>query len=249
MARFYLTGGLRVEGPDGTFVDADLPGGQARLTLAALVLERRPLARDALAELVWDGDVPSQWSGALSAIVSKIRSLLGRVGLDGSTQLTSVDGAYVLSLPPDAWVDLEDAYRRLDMAEGAQRNGRTDQVLAEATAARATLRRPLLAGSYHEWTLAQRRRQDDALFRCMTLLSGAWIKRGDHQLAASIAASLVELDPLREVGHRLLMEAEWERGDRGAALRAFERCERELADALGAHPAEETRALATAIRG
>ena len=145
MARLYLTGGVRLEGPSGRFTDADLPGNQGRVALVALAIERRPLARDELADIVWGEALPAQWNGALSTIVSKIRSLLTRAGLDGAATMKSSGGTYEFVLPADAWVDLEDAYRRLDRAEGAARHGDDRSATREATVASPTLRRPLLS--------------------------------------------------------------------------------------------------------
>ena len=82
------------------------------------------------------------------------------------------------------------------------------------------------------------------LFRSAT----AWLERGDAALAATLASVAIEIDPLREVGHRLLIRAEWQRGDRGAAMRALASCEQVLAEELGIGPSPETRALATEIR-
>ena len=50
MARLYLTGGLRMDGPRGSFSDTDLPGQQGRIAFVALAVERRSVARDELAE-------------------------------------------------------------------------------------------------------------------------------------------------------------------------------------------------------
>ncbi len=69
MARLYLTGGLRLDGPAGSFTDTDLPGRQGRLAFAALAVERRPLSQDQLADILWDERPPSQWQSALSPIV------------------------------------------------------------------------------------------------------------------------------------------------------------------------------------
>lgn len=237
-----------MEGPLGVFTDADLPGSQGRLAFTALVIERRPITRDALGELVWDGALPNRWSGALTTVMSKIRSLVATTGLDGRSTVPSIDGTYAIALPADGWVDLEDAMRRLDRAEGALRHDRLDIVTTEATAASAVLRRELLAGIEGAWIDDRRRRHDEALYRCRVLLAEAWIRRGDHQLAAVIAEDAVRQDPLREVGHRLLVRAEWSRGDRGAALRALTRCEQVLADELDASPSPETASLADEIR-
>lgn len=248
MARLYLTGGVRLDGPTGSFSDAALPGNQGRVAFVALVVERRPLARDALAEIVWDEDPPGQWRGALAAIVSKIRTLLTACGLDGPEVMASIGGTYALVLPPDTWVDWEVAVRRLDRAEGAVRHGDFDAAVKEATIASGILRRPVLAGVDGHWPERLRRRQDDALYRCLVTLATAWNELGDHQLAATVAHAAVELEPLRELGHRLLVEAEEARGDRAAALRALAQCEQLMADELGVEPSAATVLLGRRLR-
>jgi DNA-binding SARP family transcriptional activator len=243
LARVYLTGGLRLDGPDGSFTDVDLPGNQGRLTFAALLVHRRALERDALAEIVWDGALPPKWDGALSTIVSKIRSLLGRVGLDPKAIMPTIGGAYAIVLPHDAWVDVEDAARRLDLAEGAVRHGDVFAATAQGTAASAVLRRPFLPGVDGEWVETRRRLHADARYRCAVVLARAWIERGDPGLAVTIIDDAISLDPIREVGHQLLIEAELARGDRGAAQRAYERCRDVLDRELGVGPSPTTRSL------
>jgi DNA-binding SARP family transcriptional activator len=65
------------------------------------------------------------------------------------------------------------------------------------------------------------------------------------ELAAALAAaqSLLELDALSEAAHRHLMRLHYLRGDRAAALLAFDRCERTLKDEVGTRPSVETLAL------
>jgi SARP family transcriptional regulator, regulator of embCAB operon len=248
LARLYLTGGVRFEGPRGRFVDADLPGHQGRIALVALALERRPLARHELAEIVWGESMPTQWNGALSTVLSKIRTLFARSGLDGTKLLASTRGSYELVLPSECWVDLEDAYRRLDRAEGAVRHGDDRAATVDATVASSTLRRCLLSGVDNEWVDQARRRQQDAAYRCLTLLAAAWHRLGDHQLAATIAETAIAIDPLREVGYRVLVEAEIARGDRGAAAQALRRCEQMLREELQVEPSPETARLVDALR-
>lgn len=244
----FLTGGLRLDGPAGSFADADLPGGQGRIAFAALTTMRRPVARDALAEIVWDGRPPVKWDGALSAIVSRLRSLLSGTGLDGKALLSSTGGTYSLQFPPGTWIDLEDAIRRLDRAQGALRHGDFTGATAEGTVAAGILRRPFLTGLDSEWIDGERHRQSAALHAVTVVLASAWLELGDPALAAVLATTAIELDPLREVGHRLLVRAEWQRGDRGAAMRALAACERVLDAELGIGPSPETRALAEEIR-
>lgn len=244
----FLTGRLTVQGPDGSFDEAALPGNQARVALAALVHERVPLDRYRLADIVWGEDLPDGWSGSLSALISKTRSLLARCGLDAKSILISTAGSYAITLPPGSWVDLEDAIRRLDRAEGEVRHGNIPGALPEATVASSILRRPFLRGSEGVWIDEVRRRQDAALYRCYEVLVEGWRVQGHHRLAIAIAERAIALDRLRETGYRLLMEAELARGDAIAALRAFERCEQIVMAEFGASPSPRTIDVAERAR-
>jgi DNA-binding SARP family transcriptional activator len=244
----FLTGRLTVTGPSGSFDEAALPGNQARVALAALVHERVPLDRDRLADIIWGEDLPAGWSSSLSALVSKTRTLLARCGLDAKSILISTAGSYAVNLPPGSWVDLEDATRRLDRAEGEVRHGNIPGALPEATVASSILRRPFLRGSDGAWIDEVRRRQDVALYRCYEVLAEGWRDQGHHRLAIAIAERAISLDPMRETGYRLLMEAEIARGDAIAALRAFDRCERIVMAEFGASPSERTIAVAERAR-
>lgn len=242
-ASVFLTGRMGVEGPQGAVWEHELGGNQARLVLAVLVHERRPIDREVLAEIVWDRRPPSGWSPSLNAIVSKLRRQLDRTGLDGKATLTTGSGAYAIVLSADSWVDIEDAVRRLDRADAAGRRGDVAAALSDLTAASAVLRRPLLAGVDNLWAEGVRRHLTDLAHRCFVLLADGWIRQGDHQLAVTVAEQAIGIDPLRETGYRALIAAELARGDAGAAMRAFSRCEHVMIDELGVPVSDETRAL------
>ena len=94
-----------------------------------------------------------------------------------------------------------------------------------------------------EW-LADARRQWAA--RCADLLAGlAAAHESRGALAAALAATeqLLAIEPLLEHAWRRLMRLHGQRGDRAAALAAFERCEQVLRDELGVKPGPETLAL------
>jgi DNA-binding SARP family transcriptional activator len=248
LARVYLTGGVRVEGPSGSFGEADLPGTQGRLAFAVLVVERRSLPREQLARLVWGEQPPEAWSAALTSVLSKIRHLVSRVGLDGRAVVSSAGGSCGIRLPAGSWVDLEDAERRTDRAQGALRHGDPAAAAREATVASAVLRRPLLPGVVAEWAETRRALLEETLVRCLVTLATARNDLGDHDLAAVVAADAVRRDPLRETAHRALVRAELGRGDRGAAARAYEACARTLLAELGVPPSPETTALLEGLR-
>ena len=95
-------------------------------------------------------------------------------------------GSYELVLPADAWVDLEDAYRRLDRAEGAARHGDDRAAVREATVASPTLRRTLLSGVDNEWVDQARRHQHDAA-----------VAEAEQPQQRQVPALAVHVDPKR----------------------------------------------------
>src|SRR5688572_29420162 len=110
--RVTLAGRLSVAGERGEADESRLPGNQARLTFAALVLERRrPMPRDELAELLWGDRLPGSWESALRNVVSRVRDFLTAAGLEGADVLRHEAGCYRLVLPDDVVVDVEDAER------------------------------------------------------------------------------------------------------------------------------------------
>jgi DNA-binding SARP family transcriptional activator len=85
---------------DGRVVDEKrLPGRQGPVALVYLALERsRPVSIDELADAVWGESLPRAWETALSAIVSKLPSALGSLGLG----VMMVSGRYQFAVPVDA---------------------------------------------------------------------------------------------------------------------------------------------------
>ncbi|MBA4175573.1 MAG: hypothetical protein C0505_03290 [Leptothrix sp. (in: Bacteria)] len=70
---------------------------------------------------------------------------------------------------------------------------------------------------------------------------------GDAAGALPLALALLDDDPLSAHAHRRVMRLHYLRGDRAAALPAFDRCEQLLKHEAGAAPAPETLALLAAI--
>jgi branched-chain amino acid transport system substrate-binding protein len=220
----------------GTSIDDDrLPGRQGRLVFAYLAREHgRPVPRDELAEAIWGDRPPVTWEKALTVIVSKLRSLLEKCGLDGTTALTSAFGCYRLELPEGSKVDVLDA-RRAIADPAASRE--------EIEVAAAITGRPFLPGEEGEWVEGERRELGDLRVRALERLADERLGAGDHAEAARWAEQLVELEPYRESGYRRLMTVHAAAGNRAEALRIYERCRRFLADELGAYPSPETEAI------
>ena len=70
---------------------------------------------------------------------------------------------------------------------------------------------------------------------------------GDSAAALPLAQAMVEADPLSEAAHRRLMRLHYLRGDRAAAMLAFDRCEQILKHEVGTGPSPDTLALLATI--
>jgi DNA-binding SARP family transcriptional activator len=93
------------------------------------------VSRDELAALLWDEALPNAWDTALNAVISKLRVLLARAGLDKSQVLPAALGCYQLNLPADAWLDVDAAIDSLHAAEGLLRRNRHQDAWAAAQVA------------------------------------------------------------------------------------------------------------------
>src|SRR5215216_262837 len=231
-----LTGQLAAQA-DGNRADAThLPGRQASVVFAYLVAERdRPVPTEELAEAVWGGALPPTWRPALRGVVSKVRDFLGLLGLPPADTLTSSAGCYRLVLPTDTAVDVELAEGEAEQARRALAAGRLEEALAAAERARTIAGRPLLPGHDGAWVQDRRAALHQVLVRSLELLA-------EIHLAAGQAADLVALEPFRDSAYRRLLAAHTAAGDRGEALRAYDRYRRVLAEELGVGPSPDLEA-------
>ena len=149
--RIYLTGPLSLERGETLVPERSFPGRQGRLAFAYLATERKTVTREDLAEAVWREKLPRAWQASLSAIVSKLRALLGQVELPGAEILAGGFGTCELRFPPEVWVDVEAADDAVDEAEGALRAGDLERAWAAGAVASAITRRPFLPGEDAPW--------------------------------------------------------------------------------------------------
>jgi DNA-binding SARP family transcriptional activator len=245
--RLYLTGRLAVELGDARFDERRLPGRQGRRAFVYLALERtRPVPIDELADAVWGSATPAgAWETALSAIVSKLRAALR--GVDRRCTVTTAAGCYQLTLPPDAWIDVEAARAALEEAEAHARANRMRVAWGPANVAAAIAGRPLLAGLDAAWIARARQTLRETRVRALECLAAVALANGEHPLAAQLAREVVDLEPFHETGWQRLMRAHAGGGNRAEALRAYARCKKLLADELGVAPSPETQAIARAL--
>jgi DNA-binding SARP family transcriptional activator len=217
---------------DGRRVEDRLPGRQGRLLLAFLAANRdRTLTREDAVEALWaDGR-----DGGLAPLLSKVRRV---VELDG------------LRLVAD-WVDVEAAHASLHRAESALLQGEPQRAWAPAQVAMFVSGRRFLAGEEAAWIDAERRILEGLHVRALEAYAGATLGVGGTELAAAVRAGrrLVEREPYRESGYRILMEALDREGNCAEALLVYEQLRAKLRDDLGISPSPATQAVHRRLLG
>ena len=100
---------------------------------------------------------------------------------------------------------------------------------------------------FAQWLDAERNRLDRMRLEIAAAEAAALESAGRFDEALRIAEDLVRRMPLEELGHRRVIRLHYLRGDRAAALAAYERCVERLRNELDIAPSEETRSLAASL--
>ncbi len=240
--RLQVCGEVAVAAPDGAW--HVLRGRQPQVVLAYLALERGPVRRDELADVLWHEQLSSHWRGALRGVLSKVRTGLVEAGFSPES-LRSADTAVRLTLPPGTTTDLDAAEADVEDAERWVVSGRVDDAVVATTRAASILTRPFLPHEDGEWSQRQRLRMDRLEQRAARIHVRALLAQGHPGAAAERARDHVQLNLLDEEMHHELIVSLLADGRRADAVGAFERLRHLLHSELGIAPAEQTSALLT----
>jgi DNA-binding SARP family transcriptional activator len=220
-------------------LEKSLPSRQGRILFAYLVVQRDRLTpRSEIIDALWPNGGPEDADGALNALLSRLRRVLGPKSIDGRSTLR-------LDLGADATVDLESADEAIRRAESAVVLQEWERAWAASLVTLFVTRRGFLPGEDAIWIDRIRRHLDELHVRSLEAYGMAGLGLGGTELAAARNAgrTLVELVPLRESGHRLLMRTLVAEGNPAEALRVYENLRCLLRDELGVAPSDAARAL------
>ncbi|MFE0728972.1 BTAD domain-containing putative transcriptional regulator [Streptomyces antibioticus] len=231
--RYRILGTTQALRPDGTPVAVG--GARLRALLTVLALRAgRTVPAGTLVDEVWAGDPPADATGALQALVGRLRRALGPDAVD------STAGGYRLTAGPDA-VDLHrferltaDGLRALADGDPAKAAGLLDDALA-------LWQGPALADLPDRTAEAARHetRRLDALRARHT----AALALGHAAQSLPELTALCDAHPLDEPLQTLRLRALRDTGRPAEALAAYDEVRRLLADRLGSDPGPALRAL------
>src|SRR6266571_3663724 len=200
--RIQLCGHLAVES-GGRRIEGELPGRKGRLLFAYLVANRDvSVGRDELVEALWPTATPAAVDGDLRALLSKIRRAVGCEAL-------GLRNRYRLALPVETWIDLEAIEIAVHHGEGAVSAQDWPRAWSQALVALIAARRGFLVGEEAPWIDQRRRHVEQIGVRALECYTAACLGIGGAELPAAerSARALVEQQPYRESGYRLLMAA------------------------------------------
>jgi predicted ATPase/DNA-binding SARP family transcriptional activator len=229
--RIYLLGPLRVE-RDG--VRIHLPRRKVESLLAYLLLHPESHSRDQLATLFWGDSSDTQARHSLRTALATIRK-------EVSPDLLLADRDHIQRNPDfPLWVDL------LALLGLEEELASANSELLKSKV--ALWQGELLAGYYDEWLTLEREHYHTRLLALGLQVTQTLRARSEYEAAIAVAQQLLRFDPANEAAHQHLMFCYVAAGDRSAALRQYELCERTLRDELAAPPQPETTALYHWIR-
>ena len=206
---------------------------KTRALLAILALDApAPVLRQRLADLLWSRRAEEQARGSLRQALHELQEALGPWGRG---LITATRETVSLNLE-GVWIDARELPQMArDRAEAL--NLLQAELLSDLDG---------LDGAFDAWLTEQRRRlRDSALDAASSRLTTAATAEARAQEARRVLA----IDAAQEPVWRILIRAEAERGDRGAAFAAWEECRRVFADRFRSAPSPETAALAESLRG
>ncbi len=221
---------------------------KARALLAYLALNRQPQTRELLATLFYP-----ESDNALAYLrrdLSEVRRQVGEEILRAENEVSLNPGAEV-------WVDVLAFQARLDLvaAHGHFPQQPCAECLAALQEAIALYSDDFLAGfilpdcaAFEEWQFFQGQALRQGLAQALEKMVAWHAAQRAYAEAISAARRWLALDPLHEAAQRRLMELYAASGQRAAALRQYEECQRLLDEDWGVVPETETTALFEAIR-
>src|SRR5690349_12988593 len=169
--RIQLCGLLKAD-IEGRNVAPSLRGRQGRILLAYLVLNRgKPTSRDELIASIWPDAPPADPPAALRTQLSRLRAAMGPAYLVGREMVE-------LTLPDNAWVDIEAAERSISAAQEAIRAGAWKDAWAHGHIALNISGRPFMAGFDAPWVDEVRGELDELQLRARETIAQAGIGLG-----------------------------------------------------------------------
>ena len=210
--------------------------------LVYLATNPREHPREVLGEMLWD-DLPQKRT------MSYLRTALSSLQQQLAPYLNVTRQS--LSINPDSnyWIDIVQLEEALDLseAEWAKRASFSRATAKKLEAALELYQGPFLNGfhvrdarGFEGWLVLEQERMKNRVLDALYHMGDYTLRHHLHNAGIAHTMQALQLDPLSEKAHRLMMQLLAESGQRSAALAQFEQCQTLLYDELGVEPEDET---------
>ncbi|HLO29871.1 MAG TPA: BTAD domain-containing putative transcriptional regulator [Anaerolineales bacterium] len=213
--------------------------------LAYLLLQRhRVHSREVLADLFWGENSQERARGSLNTALWKLKKALEPEGIPAGTYLKkSKLGEVGFNKDSQYWLDVEVFEDGLNRILARPFQTVQESHLADFQKILGLYKGDLLEGYYKDWALRERERLRALYVRSLIYLLQYYEFYRSYEKAIAYGRQILDLDPLREEIHRVMMRLYVENGQRILALRQYEICRATLAKELGISPMEDTQLL------
>ena len=248
MIHIELLGEFKVSSR-GTNIDLSATRSQkAVLLLKYLAANQGTLvAREQIIEAVWPGSSLASAEHSFEVAISTLRKLLD--SQEGPSIIVRKGRAYQLHPELHIHTDVKSFIQNIKQGYWWVERGQNELARSAWEEAEALYKGDFLQEDiYADWAGRQRERLKEKYLDIVLALGELALECRQLNEAIERASFVVGQDPLRESGYRLLMKAHFSQGNRGMALRDYQRCEQALMLELGEEPMPETQELMNSIR-
>jgi DNA-binding SARP family transcriptional activator len=212
-----------------------------------LVLGDRPQRRDRIVEALWPESCGQTSRKNLRQALWQLQTILDRDC--AGRPLLDIDQEWLALAPSEGVrIDVHELEAAYEDVRDVRSDALTDQQVARLRAVVASYRGDLLECSYREWCIFERERLKSTYLLVLDKLLLHAEARRRWEEALLYGGLILRYDRAHERTHRRMMRLHYLAGDRTAALRQFEVCERALGKELGVRPGEQTSALYEQIK-
>jgi predicted ATPase/DNA-binding SARP family transcriptional activator len=223
-----------------------LPTRKIESFLAYLILHPEPHTREKLAALCW-GDVSDvQARASLRTALAAIRKHISAHLLITNRQSIQINSAYPM------WVDVfafeKGIKSKLKESEWELTTNGFQSKVNELQRAISLYQGDLLSDFYDDWIFPGREYYRSLYIDTLLGLAQEMRSHSEYEHAIEFAQKVLASDPANERAHQHLMFCYLANGDRSAALKQYDVCQRALREELAVDPLPETTALYQWIR-
>jgi DNA-binding SARP family transcriptional activator len=198
----------------------------------------QPVAKEKLADVIWEGVPPRSYMATLESYVSLLRRGLEEARGQHSAIRTTTAG-YVLDMGK-ATVDLDETCRLIDLARRSSGSAAISLVGSALDLAHGEL---LASAPYSRWAGEQRATLNTELATACDHAAEVALDHGDHAEAIRLSREATLRDPLVEHAWQTLIRTYAAQGRFCEGLTAYQTLRGVLSAELGVEPAPTTRRL------